>query len=388
MILKVGPGEFDKIGIHRVIKENEKGIPIAAPKAVMMLHGDASSFEGSFLASTFSDKVPLDHSIGIFLADKNIDVWGIDRRNVFIPDTTTEFSFMKNWNTEMHLDDIELAVTLARIVRKLSGSGSDKIFIMGHSRGAEFAYAYANNEAQRSESQQNLKGIIPVEMVYKFDPRETDLIQASCDRYQVFKNLYDSGIYYSDEANSLKYISYLASTDPEGPSPITGFTNKQAALFVFSATYATFAPSEPYVPYYHYLAGTFDENGIPTGLRSANFDFILDISLSPATPNFQSLGEIIDGEALLCDEIDMPYDDHLSEIKVPIFYVGTAGGFGAYGEYTMTLSGSTDKSSLIVHSNPPEVIAQEYGHADVLWADSAESLVWNPIYNWVNSSRH
>ena len=137
------------------------------------------------------------------------------------------------------------------------------------------------------------------------------------------------------------------------------------------------------MPFYHYLAGIFDEFGIPQGLQFTNTDYALDIGL--ATPSFQSIAENIDGEALMSDKVEVPYDDHLSEINIPVFYVGAAGGFGEYGIYTVTLLGSTDKETLVVQLYPPEAVALDYGHVDLLWADNAKSLVWQPIYEWINT---
>lgn len=391
-ILKVGPGEFDKIGVHRVIKERVPWVPIVAPKAVMMIHGDTTNFDNSFLGSTVSNKVSVYQSLGIFLAKNNVDIWGVDRRWTFVPDyyPGTEYpycyvdgcTFMKNWNTALHVSDIKLGVKLARTVRGLTGSGFGKLLMLGHSRGAQFAYAYANDETQIPGFSRDLKGIIPVDMVYKFSPENQELRDAAYERYLA---KYDSGVYYSDEGAVMKYIAYLAATAPDDPSPIIpGLTNKQAALFVLSATYATFEPPlKPYVPFYHYLAGIFDEFGIPQGLQFTNLNFTLDIAL--ATPSFMSIGEDIDGEALMSDKVEVPYDDHLSEIKIPVFYVGAAGGFGEYGVYSVTLLGSTDKKTLVVQLYPPEAVALDYGHADILWADNAQSLVWQPIYDWIKT---
>jgi hypothetical protein len=52
--------------------------------------------------------------------------------------------------------------------------------------------------------------------------------------------------------------------------------------------------------------------------------------------------EAFDQNALPCNELDLPYDDHLAEVKVPILYVGARGGFGEYGVYSTTLLGSRD----------------------------------------------
>ncbi|MCJ7604059.1 MAG: hypothetical protein MUO63_21495 [Desulfobulbaceae bacterium] len=386
-IFKVGDGEFDKIGVYRVVKERRPQVPIKAEKAVMMVHGDVSSFDSEFLMSTLSDAVDADHSLGIYLAEKNIDVWGVDRRWTFVPDDTVDFLFMENWDTALHLADLKLGVKFARIIRGLTGSGLGKIFMLGHSRGAALAYAYANQETQVPELSRDLRGIIPVDMVYKFDPAETELIGYACQRLIALNDQYESGIYYSDEAAQLKYIAYLAANFPGELSPIPGlgaYTNKQVALLALSAT--SFNDPLPPVPDYHYCAGTFGENGLPTDLQFTNYAFMLDFAF--AVPSFQSLGEQIDGEALWCSD-DTPYDDHLAEITIPVYYVGAAGGFGAYGTYTLDLlESSSDKESLIIElypdpPYPPQAVAIDYGHIDLLFADDAETLVWQPIYEWI-----
>ncbi len=52
-IFKVGDGDFDKIGVYRVVKEKQS-VPIKAKNAVMMVHGDTSDFDSEFLMSTMS----------------------------------------------------------------------------------------------------------------------------------------------------------------------------------------------------------------------------------------------------------------------------------------------------------------------------------------------
>ena len=393
LVIKVGPGEFDKIGIHRVVKERRHRVvwgrrrppcPIKSSRAIMMLHGDAPDFRSAFLMSTQSDKVPIKHSLAIYLAQRNIDVWGVDLRWTFVPDCNDNCTFMKNWDTALHLKDIRTAVRIARVIRWLTGSGFGKMFMLGHSRGAQFTYAYANEETQLPWWEQSLRGIIPVDTVYKFDPKEEGLIGAACIRLDALEELRDFEIYCSDEAVNLKGIAYLAATDPEDNSGIKGleyFTNQQVAWFALSATYATYLPptTSP-VPFYHCCAGTFDDYGLPTGLQFTNSDYMLDFSF--AVPSFQSLGEIIDGEAIRCGNFT-PYDDYLDKIETPVFYVGAAGGFGAYGEYILELLGSADKQSLIVQLYPPEGVALDYGHIDLLFADNAKHKVWRPIFKWI-----
>jgi hypothetical protein len=81
----------------------------------------------------------------------------------------------------------------------------------------------------------------------------------------------------------------------------------------------------------------------------------------------------------------VPYDDHLERVKVPVLYVGAAGGVGRYGEFGLTLLGSQDVTVLLVRTLPEEARALDYGHADLFLADDARERVWQPLLQWVRS---
>ena len=182
----------------------------------------------------------------------------------------------------------------------------------------------------------------------------------------------------------MKYVASMAKSAPDEMSALIPYlTNKQVATLLLTATYTTFEPPlKPFTPYYHLNAGTFDEQGLPTGFQFTNLDHLIDIALR--TPSFQSIGEILECEAIISEAVDLPYDDHLQEIEIPVFYVGAAGGEGKYGQHILSLLGSDDKESLIVELYPPECAMLDYGHTDLVWADNAQSLVWKPILNWIN----
>lgn len=382
IIFSTGDGEYDKIRIHRVVKEKAPYIPIKTENAVMMIHGDTANFTTTFLP--VSGQNADSKSLAAYLAKNNIDVWGIDLRWTFIPDDVTDFAFMKDWDTELHLGDIELSVKFARLFRILSGCMNSKILMLGHSRGAFYSFAYANMETQKPAILRDIEGIIPMDLIIKLSDENEDLKQAALTRYQNLKRQYDEGVYYDNEGASLKYVALMAKTAPDEMSAIIPYlTNKQVAAFLLSATYATFEPPlEPFTPYYHLNAGTFDENGMPTGFQFTSLDYLIDIALR--TPSYQSIGEMLDCEAIISEAVDLPYDDYLEDINIPVFYVGAAGGEGKYGQHILSLIGSDDKDSLILELHPPEYSMLDYGHTDLIWADNAVSLVWEPILSWIN----
>ena len=234
-----------------------------------------------------------------------------------------------------------------------------------------------------------------MDVTYKFDPEAKvfscemypdincsviNASKAACERYLILKSLYDNGAYYSDEGIKLKNISDLAKNDPNNESKIiVGFTNEEVGELMLSATYLFVQPPmTPRIPFYHYCEGTFNETGHPKGLLFTNFDYMIDLAYGLVS--FQSLGYMMDDEAIMCDDpdvVDVPYDDHLRKIRIPALYVGAENGYGGkYGNYTTTLLGSKD---VTVH------IVPGYAHIDGLYADTAESDAWEPIYKWLES---
>ncbi len=400
---RMGSGEFDKIGIHRVVKESRPWKPVQTKIGVMMVPGDLTDFRTMYMLSTHPDVVDehvveLNHSLAIYLAEHNVDVWGIDLRRGFIPayypGTDTPYcthlsadncSFMKDWDMATQLSDLQFATKLARVVRSRGGSKRGDLFMLGTSRGGRLTYAYAN--AETKQPIKDLKGIITMDIVHKFDPA-TEVFycenylnnstcttisasEAACEEYQRFESLASNGIYYDEGGMLLKGFANLAIERPYYYDVFPGFANREVYELTLSASYL-FIPPPPGITLYHYCEGTFNETGHPTGLDYTNFDYMM--LLGSNLVSWQSVAYILDDIEIVCNCSDSPYDDHLSEITVPVLYVGGANGFGGYGIYTTTLLGSED---VTIH------IVPGHAHVDILYADNAESEVWNPIYEWL-----
>ncbi|HEU4598022.1 MAG TPA: hypothetical protein VFS10_23040, partial [Pyrinomonadaceae bacterium] len=369
--LKVGEGEHDLIKIHRVVREKRPGVPRKTDRALFMLHGDLWGFDGAFLGSTLSGAVPREQAVAAFMAGRDVDVWGVDLRWTNVPADTTDFTFMKDWNLSTHVRDLGVALGVARAVRVFTGSGPGRLALMGWSRGGIIAYAYAGEETRLPEQLRHVDALIPVDIAFKLGAQHEEQRAAACVRYAANKQQLDAGQYHSPQGVAVQTIGLLASTDAGGSSPLPGFeglTNAQAALLVGSATHVLFGPFPP-VPAYHFNAGEFDASGLPAGLQFTREPYLYDF-FKAASP-FQSFTEQVESEALLCggeQSPDLPYDDRLGEINVPVLYVGAAGGFGEFGLDTLALLGSTDVSSHVVRLHPAEARAVDFGHADIFMA--------------------
>jgi hypothetical protein len=93
--VRVGPETHDVIGLHRVVKELKPFVPIQTSQAILMAHGDIWGFDAAFLASLASTTIPDSQALPVFLAQHDIDIWGIDFRWTLMPFATVDFSFMQ-----------------------------------------------------------------------------------------------------------------------------------------------------------------------------------------------------------------------------------------------------------------------------------------------------
>ena len=76
-LVKVGPGDYDVIAISRLVREWKPGFPVHTVGSFFFIHGSNATFNRTMVFHG--------NAMGTFLSDRNIDVWGIDLRNVQIP---------------------------------------------------------------------------------------------------------------------------------------------------------------------------------------------------------------------------------------------------------------------------------------------------------------
>ena len=377
--LQVGPGVHDTITLHRVVREDRAYTPSPGNKAVFMVHGDVWGFRGAFLANVESDAAPAQHSLAIYLARRGVDVWGIDLRWVSVPPYVTDFGFMKDWNLGTHAQDVGVGLAVARTVRLLTRLSPGPMPLLGWSRGAAIGYAYLNMESQWSADQRQVSGFIPVDMAYVLAPEAQTERSLACTAYQALAPVYTSGVYQSTLGGLAQAVGAAAKSSPSYASPyLPPFTNQQAAIVLGGATHLLQQPA--IFQGYHFTGSTLS-GGIPTRLTWTNERFFMD-TLEQAAP-FQSLAEQVETLALWCGTPNLPYDDHLDKVKVPVFYVGAAGGIGRFGLHTLLKLGSKDIRALIVQRLQNGASAMDYGHQDLFTAGDAEAQVWKPVGDWI-----
>ena len=368
----VGPSAYDVIGLHRVVKEKRFCHPIKTNKTFFYQHGDAKDFAGMTLPGTLSPNTADDFGIAVFLAQNDVDVWGIDQAWTLVPAEAEDHSFMADWGLQKQVDDLSLAMSIARFTRLFTGSGFAPMILSGYSSGVITGYALLNQETQMPQALRNVKGFIPVDVPLKTD--DDNVRQVFLDEYARVKAQIDTGEYADFMAFPL--VAELARADPDGDSPIVpGFTNMQTALF--------FGAGPLYgVIHYHFLAGIW-EDAFPTNFEYVTMDQWLDFMAAGTA--WEAAQFIADYCRVIADIEDVPFDDYLAQITVPIFVVGAAGGMGEYAKYGSGLIGSSDLTHHIVQLKPAEEVLLDFAHIDIFLANNAQSQVWQPILDWIIS---
>lgn len=368
----VGPGKYDRIRLHRIVREKHPWQPIHTVTGVLLLPGNSNSVEMIFMEPLISPVPPWDQSVTAFLAKNNIDVWGMDYRWALVPAKTKNFKFMKQWGLERDVDDAKIALSLARLIRGATGQGFGRLHLLGFSYGVFMVYAIGSQETQLPHALRNVKGLVPVDygMVYATD----DSFRAEACAYLASDQArYDAG-QYNDDYTFVKQVGDLARSAPDDPSPFAdGFTNYEFALLV--------GGSAAHPDDWHFVGVTFDDSGIPIDLQYT--DPWLWIDVLGAIPPYTPVLADIDTDKVGCYDVVAPFDDHLGEVSLPILYVGAGGGTGKHGYYTLTLTASTDITKFTVQLHPDDERALDFGHADLFTAQNAETLVWQPLLDWL-----
>lgn len=370
--IRVGRSKYDRIRLHRVVKMQSRNFPQKTNKTAFLLHGDFKDFEGVFLPGVKSPRIDDHIGLAAFLARNGVDVWGIDQAWTLVPEEETDFSFMKDWGMARQVHDLKKAMTLARIIRFLSGNGLKPLHLLGYSSGSTVGFALLNDESSQPLNNRNVAGYIGVDQGVATDNSTWEAIM--CETVAGYQALIDAGQY--QDFNPLPFFGRAAVSDPEGASElIPGFTNLQAALAL--GVYPLF---EPYPG--HFFAGIFDSDFLPTGMQYTDLEDWLDF-LTYAPP-YEPVAFERDEYITSCPAAgEVPWDDHLDLVTNPVLYVSAGGGFGGSGLHTLSLLGSSDITKLQVSFHPESEVLLDYGHIDLFLASNAEAEVWQPILDWL-----
>lgn len=367
----MGPHQYDKIGVHRVVKEATAGMPLVTNKAIFYQHGDLKDFIGMMIPSAHSPSMPRDFGLAIFLAKNGIDVWGIDQAWCAVPADATDFSFFKDFGLEKTSRDLRNAMAIARIARYLTGNPLDKMNLAGYSSGVSTSYAACNLETQLESDKRHIKGLIAIDVPIKTTSAVWN--QAWESEIELYKEPYDQGIY--EVGWGITLVASLGRTNPSGDSPLfPGFTNKEVVLFFGCAN--SWVSESPF----HYWAADWSDD-FPANPKYTTYEQILDFFGSAI--EYQPNRFEYEFVTLVGNTHDSPFDDHFAAIKAPIFNISPRGGFDDLLAYGSGLTGSTDVTNLIVSLETPENALIDFGHVDLFTAYNAQTMWWEDLLGWL-----
>ncbi len=372
--IRVGYGEFDVIGVHRVVRERRPNKPIHSDKAIFLQHGCCKDFVGVYVPSLYSDDTPWEQNFAVHLAQADIDVWGIDQSWTLPEFGTIPDDLMADWGLDRQLSDLNTAVTVARRARILTGGGRTRFILSGYSNGVPTTLALANYESQLPRGRRNVNGLVPVDMAVRFPEGVAyETVEAFRDYYQY---LYDSGDYNMPDC-SFPQVAELVECCADDVSPCAGddvTTNLEYALLSFTGLVIP--------PSFHYLSPTLDENGFPTGFLYTDWDVWFDFAAS-GTPYEPTIWQL-DWIRYSLGQLDTPWDDYFADITVPVLMVTPGGGFG-YDVVVpgLDLLGSKDVEILVPSVGEPPLT--DLAHIDIFTAPEAVATFWDPLIRWIEN---
>lgn len=375
--LRVGTTPNARIRLHRIVREVAPWRPRATPHGAMLMHGDFATALTNFAPSLVDPSSGVD-GLAPYLAARDIDVWGLDRRWAIPTAPDADVSDFATMGVAQELDDLARALAFARAVRAVTGSGLDRLALIGFSHGAQLAYLYAALEGGRPAAQRHVRALAPIDIYAEIAPEDAELRASACANSAAEYDFVAQG--FIDATNDFFIaLGELDRSAPDDPTPFTflgDLTNHEALLLVAGATYQLV----PLTPRYH-LAAPVIADGQPVGFRETSRAAVQ--AWFAGSPLHASMLESADLDALWCGSSPAPIDAPLSQVRVPVFYLGAAGAFGDHGLFTTTQLGSRDVTALVVRRFGPDRVAEDFGHGDLLFASDAPALAWQPLTAWL-----
>jgi len=363
--IRVGSAPNARLRIHRVVRERAPGLPRPSSHAILLLHGDFATFVTNFLPGkgTPASSAP---GLAPYLAAAGVDTWGLDRRWT-LPGTNDDVSDFGDMGVDQELGDVAAALAFARATRLVTDGDGGRITLGGFSHGAELTYAYAAGDGR------HVSAIAPIDIYYDLAPADAALRDFACANAATESAALAAG--QTDQKNQFFIDLGVADRqDPDGDSQYFPTSNRGALFWFLGLTYQ-FAP---YTPLYHLAAPVLDSAGNAVGLSATSED-AASAWLAGAPPH-SSMREQAELDAIWCGQTPRA---PLANIRVPLYYLGAAGAFGAHGLYSTTQVSSTDVTTHVVQRLGDARQGEDVGHGDLLYGKDADKLAWKGLAGWL-----
>lgn len=362
--------KYHTVGVRRLAlkdRETYEGV---------ILHLPGSASNGHLYTTSES------YDFRVYLANRGYDVYSVEYRTSFIPETETDYSCMTTYKTSVTLADIQKVIEFVK-----QNTGKQKIFLSGHSTGARYVYLYAC--ARGSE---DLAGMIPMdgspwEMNGSPSPESTMDINSgyaalAAGSTEVNRNLFKS---WGIEPDTGYYNVIIINWAPK-----TG----EAMHFYFSLP--------PYGPTY----GPFE--GFPTVsdyIADQMYKVWGDAQLTNIKEGYATVGAMMNmmrevgapwpivdylEDAYLGNwkgnppAAELMFTKNIGSVNVPILVFASEMFTTALGyQYRWKREGY----EMIKSADRQYILLNGFGHMDILAGEKAKDEVFIPLYNWLQAHK-
>jgi hypothetical protein len=327
-------GQFDTIRVHRYRASTK---PIAS-----LLYLPGTNMNAS---AALTDER---HNLWLYLAARGIDVFALDYRTNAVPPASDieRLGEMKGWTSTLFMSDVRAARDLM-----LRETRDVPVFVSGFSRGVVFAYMLAGEDP-------SLAGIIALDGSFKAAAHQ------DYDAAAELAALEAKGIWASDVGggrgwDARQALMDAAAENPASPALEPGYADIGSQLA-------------------HVLQTAWGPGGLANPEGGVSHPQILAILMRGYDRYYPAIQDIeMKRMVSLADDPASALDDGWGRMAMPVLAFAST-GMGAEWQanvrYSAEASGSRDVTVSVLDT---------YGHLDVLVAEAAPELVFQPMRDWI-----
>ncbi len=359
-------GPYDKIGLHRVVKESiePRGVVFICPGTWSNGEQLTSNPPGD-LWTAYEN-----HSFALYLANRNFDVYAIDYRTHFVPITLTppELQFMAYWGWDQWISDIKAAVDLAKEV-----SETKRIYMAGDSFGGSATMNYASKYWE-----EDLKGILLRDG--GTGTKYPELVTNTYNLPVVIAGMIATGA-WSWEVGSAPgsiFILQYADQNPTAPAnnPFTGDPLEPTINPFTGLPWANIAEWAAFAIYMAWGPGVV--SNIYGGYGDPRVMLHIDATFDRYWPNRLGLESAAIADWDNCPYVTCDFDDQYAEVDVPLLaFTSELFGLAYWGPFRHGIANPDFTGTYL----------WGYGHLDVYSGEHSVSDVSAPTYEWLISHR-
>ncbi len=357
-------GTYDRIGLHRLVKT---GI---TPKGVVFMNHYPGFTPEQLMNWPEANWTRYENSSqAIYWANRGFDVYTVDYRNGFVPPTlnASQLLFMADWGMDIFMSDLREAILKTKEV-----SGAQKIFI------ADTGLSYGAMNYAVKYGKEDLRGIIMlgIDTSNLGSAPIGARIGNQTNTYNATKLMSDANSKGNWSDESAGWYNYLyAANNPGAPNinPLTGQSMGPPLNPVTNKTWTNITEFQATALYMAYGPGGL------TNIYGGYADPTTIVQFYAGRDRYRPWTDQIERRAMWdwinCPYIAYDYDDHWSEISVPMLVFASELLDNRTGQLRLTNGISTTDFTGIYLKN--------YGWLDVYCGTYSARDVSEPSLQWM-----